>query len=275
MASKAQTADIGDLFPVEEPFDQERGWRYKRVTLADGREVSYMVPLTSEDFLNPQEDDVWPQSPLHARITDDLTFMLRTRYTNTNIVVFHDLIINWGIPGLANPSPDISVIPGLPVYRLQDDISTFYVQQEGTKPVLIIEVVSPWYRQEDLVDKVGIYEQAGVHEYVIFDFFSPHNPERGTTLVYRLIDGRYQQQLPDENGFYDCETVDLRVGLEGGERLVLEDRQTGKRLQTLEEVIAARRKAEARAEAEAARAEAAEARLAEMEAELRRLRGEG
>lgn len=41
--------------------------------------------------------------------------------------------------------------------------------EEDTKPILIVEVVSPDYRKQDLIDKVEIYESAGVQEYVILE----------------------------------------------------------------------------------------------------------
>lgn len=267
MVSKVRTAEIGGIVPPQEAFDQERGWRYKRVALPDGREVSYMVPLTSEDFLNPQEGDVMPQAVRHERITRELTDMLTARYLNSDISVFHDCIMNWGIAGLANPSPDVSIVPNVRDVQAIQGEGVFFVKQEGTKPILVIEVVSPRYRKEDRENKVEIYERAGVLEYVIFDFYTRRGREQGEVLMYRLVDGRYRLQTPDEDGLYYCQTVDLRIGLEEGERLVLEDGETGERLRTSLEEIKAREAAEARAEA-------AEARLAELEAELRRLRGE-
>lgn len=282
---------LTDMIPPPEPFNPEKGWRYRRETLPDGREVSYMVPLTSEDFLNPQEGDVMPQTPLHEWISFLLTYMLRVRYLNTHITIFHDFIINWGIPGLSNPSPDISVVPNVRDVEAVKRQGVFFVKQEGTKPILVIEIVSPHYRKEDRKTKVEIYEQVGVPEYVIFDFYTRRGRDReqGEVIMYRLVGDRYIRQTPDEDGLYYCQTVDLRIGLEDSERLVLEDGETGQRLRTPEENIErlkaaiaqaeaeaqARAEAEAQAEAEAkARAEA-EARIAQLEAELRRLRGEG
>ena len=73
-ASSTQTAP-----PVEEPtFEQvRRGYRWRSVLLPDGREVSVQVPLTPEDFLNPQEGDLVPESTFHATATIDLHSVLR------------------------------------------------------------------------------------------------------------------------------------------------------------------------------------------------------
>jgi Uma2 family endonuclease len=278
--------------PLDDP---ERGWRYVRVKLPDGREVSQTVPLTPADFLNPQEGDVMPQRPFHAQATRDLADMLQTRYAgNPAVTVFNDLIMDWGIPGLPNPSPDVSIVPNVREPERERD-GRFNVQKEGTRPILVIEVVSPQYRKEDREDKVAIYAKAGVHEYVIFD----HRTRRGQgideALGYRLLENAYLPISPDEDGFVYCETVGLRMGLENG-RVALIDGETGERLPTHTEAVAraeaetaraeteaARAETEAaRAETEAARAEAeaaarkeAEARLAALEAELQRLRGSG
>ncbi|MBI3763713.1 MAG: Uma2 family endonuclease [Chloroflexi bacterium] len=254
------------------PGEMERGWRYVRVTLPDGNETFRQVLLTPEDYLNPQEGDVMPQRPFHAQANRDLGSMLTTRYANDPVItVFQDLIMNWGIPGLPNPSPDTAVVPN--VRDPQKDRGEFKVQEEGTRPTLVVEVVSPQYRKEDREDKVSIYERAGIPELVLLD----HREQRGQfvdeALGYRLVNGRYRPIAPDENGFILCETVDLRIGLEHG-RVVLVDVMTGQRLRTHEEEQAARQAAEARAEAEAAARAEAEARLAALEDELRRLRGD-
>jgi Uma2 family endonuclease len=224
-----------------------------------------MVPLTSEDFLNPQEGDVMPQAPFHDMATRDLENMLQAHFRyQPNITIFRDLIMNWGISGLKNPSPDISVVPNVrnPEAILHE--GQFHVLAEETRPVLVIEVVSPHYRAEDREDKVEIYEQAGVLEYVILDRVRRRRQMVNEVLGYRLVRGIYRPITPNEDGLIECQTVGLRFGLEGA-RVVIEEIANGRRLRTHDEEVTAREQAEARAET-------AEARLAELEAELRLLR---
>ncbi|MCI0397659.1 MAG: Uma2 family endonuclease [Chloroflexi bacterium] len=253
--------NIQQTAPTVEPSadilpEPERGWRYVRETLPDGRELSRMVPLTPYDFLNPKEGDVMPQRPFHERATRDLADMLQAYFAdNPNITVFHDLIFNWDISGLANPSPDIAVVPN--VRNPQDIEGEFNVAVEGTRPILIIEVVSPHYRKEDRRDKVEIYAQAGVQEYVILDRWERRGQTVNEVLGYELEEGRYWPIPPDDDGFILCRTVGLRIGLEE-DRAVLLNATTGERLRTY-------------AETKAALSEA-EARLAALEAELRQLR---
>ncbi len=275
MITLPQTAPPRGLPWADTPLDDpERGWRYVRVTLPDGREVSQTVPLTPADFLNPQEGDVMPQRPFHAQATRDLADMLQTRYAgNPAVTVFNDLIMDWDIPGLPNPSPDVSVVPDVREPERERG-GRFNVQLEGTRPVLALEVVSPHYRKEDREDKVAIYAKAGIREYVIFD----HRTRRGQgideVLGYRLLENAYLPMSPDEDGFVYCETVGLRMGLDNG-RVVLIDGETGARLPTHTEAVARADAEAARAETETAARKEAEARLAILEAELERLRGSG
>jgi Uma2 family endonuclease len=259
---------------ADELTEPERGWRYVRETLADGRQISRMIPLTSYDFLNPREGDVMPQQPFHVKATRNLYNMLETHFKKKDptITVFCDLIMKWGIPDLSNPSPDISIVPDV---RDPEAIEgEFYVEEQGTRPILVIEVVSPHYRQEDRRDKVKIYAQAGVQEYVILDRFKRRGEMVNEVLGYELEEGVYWPKAPDNDGFILCETVGLRFGLEEEQVVVIDD-ATGARLLTYDEIAAKAEAAEAKAQAEAEARAAVELRLAELEAELRRLRGIG
>ena len=229
-----------------------------------------------------------PQAPFHAQVIRDLVNMLQTYFRHrSDITIFQDLIMNWGIPGLPNPSPDVSVVPDV---RDPDAVlyaGRFDVLAEGTRPVLVIEVVSPHYRVEDRQDKVEIYEQAGVLEYLIIDRVRRRNQIVNEVLGYRLVRGIYRPILADEDGFIYCQTVGLRFGLEEAQ-VVAEDVATGQRLYTLEDEVFIREAAESRAdeaesraqqlaaqvEAEAQKRLTLEARLAELEAALRRGQGD-
>ncbi|MEW5987500.1 MAG: Uma2 family endonuclease [Chloroflexota bacterium] len=254
---------------IEEPLLY--GYRWRRTVRPDGTEVSTQVALTAKDFLNPQEGDVMPQSTLHETLTANLRDMLRLYFANRpDVTVFHDLIFRWGIPGLSNPAPDIAVVPN--VRQPHKNRRAFRVKEEGTRPILVIEVVSPQYQREDLVDKVAVYERAGVQEYVILE----QRPQGGQTIDlitgYHLVNGRYQPLWLEADGRLLLQTVGLYICLRDG-AVILEDAITGERLLNVEEAAAARLEAEKRAEKEAqARAEL-EAQVAALQAEVARLKG--
>ena len=257
------------ITPEEEIIEQPpfeaiaKGYRWRRITRRDGTVESIQVPLTGEDFLNPQEDDVMPVSTFHVRLVSEIWQMLLDYFDEDGaMTVFSELIFNWGIPGLKNPAPDIAVVPN--VKDKTKDRSTFYVKQENTKPVLVIEVVSPHYRHEDLVDKVDIYEQGGVQEYLILERRKQGDQYAYLMTGYRLVKGHYRPIFLEDDGRMHLKTVGLFIRFENGS-VYLDDVVTGEPLQTLKGMKAKNREVERRAQA-------AEAELAALKAELERLK---
>jgi len=239
----------------------ERGWRTVIVPHPDGTTTFHHVPLTSEEFLHPEEDYHLPNDTFHDAIAGDAKDMLARRYAHDATVgIFRDLLIIWDDPALERHSPDVFVAFGVKdgeTYRRR-----FVVADEGVRPSLIIEVVSPRYRTEDRTTKVEEYERAGVQEYVIVDRRRQRGQMVEEVIGYRLVGGRYRPIAPDEEGRILCRTVGLWLSLQEGQ-LVMEDAETGERLLTSRELEAAREAAEARAREEQAAREAAEARARE------------
>lgn len=206
----------------------ERGWRTEIVTQPDGSIDYVQIPLTSEEFLHPQEGYHLPNSTFHDDAAGDAKDILTRRYANdANTGVFRDLIIEWGIPNLKNHCPDTFVVFG--IQNKEQNRTEFVVSEEGVHPSLIIEVVSPRYRKEDRQTKVKHYAEAGVQEYLIIDRRKQRQQVIEEVLGYRLVDGQYLPLTPDEDGRILFETVGLFIGLENG-RVIMEDAQTGERL---------------------------------------------
>jgi Uma2 family endonuclease len=223
--------------------------------------------LTPEDLLDPELGDEVTQSGPHFNFLLLLANLLRGHFeSRDDVLVAGDMKIFWGMPGLANPSPDIAVIPG--VRRRDDpDRGSFDVLKEGARPSLIIEVVSSLdseVRRNDYEKKVEIYRRAGVPEYLILD--PPTSATKDLLLLtgYRLdSDGRYRRIEPDSEGRFLSETMGLRFGVEeDGKTLAILNDETGKRLSSPDE----------RARNADERARNAEAEVAHLRAELAQLR---
>ncbi|HEY4564789.1 MAG TPA: Uma2 family endonuclease [Thermoanaerobaculia bacterium] len=272
------------------------GSRWISVRLPDGRIVDEQIPLTPDDLLDPQPGDQVTQSDKHFELVGWLFRLLKRHFdSREDIKVTGDLKMIWGIPKLREPSPDVAVIPK--VRDKHKERESFNVQQEGTRPCLIIEVVSSKdaeTRRNDYENKVQIYERAGIPEYLICDPPTRFTRDRLLLTGYRLgRDGKYRRIEPDERGFLHSETTDLLFGIAENRRtLLVIDAMTGERLLADEEATQeakeqARREAGARKAAEErARAAEEQARAAEeqarseieareaMAAELARLRAE-
>ena len=251
--------------PSADPF--RYGWRPKYVHLPSGDVIEEQIPLTPEDLLDPQLGDVVPQSGEHADYLLLGAHLLRDHFKpQPDVYVAVDMKMLWGIPGLKEPSPDIAVIPG---YRPRETPPTsFDVLEEGTRPCLVLEVVSasdPALRRNDHEEKVKIYQRAGIPEYVLLDPPRPATKNRLLLTGHRLgIDGRYRRIEPDVEGFLLSETTQLRFGVDrDGKSLVIVNARTGERLQTSEDLRAA-----LRVEAETRRVAEEQARAAEKRASL-------
>lgn len=275
--------------PVLDVEDLRYGWRWRSVRLPSGREVMRQIPLTPEDHLNPQYGDEVPQNEQHAALCTLVHALLKKRFDDgSGVLVTLDMIIQWGIEGVSNPSPDLTVIPGA---RPNPSRKTFEVREEGFRPCLVIEVVSddkdPKIRSNDYEKKVEIYRLAGVPEYLILE--PPFN-WRNRLLIKGYVlgpDGRYREIEPDSQGRLLSRTTDLLFGVaEDGRTPVVIDARTGTRLLSLKEEEEARKAAEEQArlaeeqtrlaqdqvarEVEARKS--AEAETAKLREELERLR---
>lgn len=231
---------VSSSMPTSTPSDlktelAECGWRIEVVTQPDGT-TAIQVPLTAAEFLHPQEGYRLPNSTFHDNVAGDTKDMLTRRYaSNRDVAVFRDLLIEWDIADLADHCPDTFVAFGL--RNKVQNRTKFIVANEGVRPALIIEVVSPRYRKEDRETKVVQYAKAKVQEYVIIDRRNYQRQVLDEVLGYRLVGGYYQPITSDEEGRILCETVGLWISLQDG-CLRMEDTQTGQRLKTSVELAA-------------------------------------
>jgi Uma2 family endonuclease len=253
--------------PGADPF--RYGWRIRPVRLPSGEVTEQQIPLTPEDLLDPQLGDVVVQSVDHYWEAHDVAGPLRDHFASReDVLVASDVKLLWGIPKLAEPAPDVAVIFGIRDKKAKRD--SFDCVREGTRPSLVIEVVSSRdaeLRRNDYERKPAIYERAGVPEYIILDPPAPFTKNRCLLTGYRFgADKKYQPIQPDARGFLLSETTNLLFGVaEDGQTLQVIDAATGERLLTSLEEKRARRAAEERAKA-------AEAEIASLRAELERFR---
>lgn len=223
-----------------------------------------------------------PERTEHETMSDDLADMLRGHFAaQLDMAVFRDLVFEWDVPAVKSYAPDIAIVPN--VRNRDENRGQFVVAEEGTRPTLIIEIVSRNSREEDRVNKVKNYALVGIQEYVYIDVRLRHGSIVGELAGFRLQDNHYLPLLPDEDDALYLETVNLRIGLDGN-RVWLEDGATGEDLlndlqvrRALRTEQEARQAAEAHAQAEEAARRGAEeahqaalARIAELEAQLQR-----
>ena len=253
--------------------------------VAKNAAVSVEASSRTEVFYPETDGMPLPDGPYQSRHFRDLLAMLELFFMlREDVMVGGDVFIYYveGNPRVT-VAPDCFVVMGVSEESfLRND--TYLLWEVGKAPDFVLEIGSPSTWRNDLGSKRDLYARLGVGEYWMFD---PSGGDhygfalRGETLVdgeYRLLEMREEA---DGGVWGHSPTLNLEFHWEDGS-LRLYDPAAGRWLQTSRELEAARESAESRAvTAEAARelaetrAEAAEARLAEMEAELRRIRGDG
>ncbi|MES1245192.1 MAG: Uma2 family endonuclease [Acidobacteriota bacterium] len=255
--------------PAVEPQTRSRRkgdeWRctlLRYVEQPDGSLELVEIPLTPEEFLDPQIGDTMVQGRHHIVAVHFLYEMLTRWFRNRpDVAVLSDLKHLMG--PRRGPAPDISILMGVP--DLAIDIESYDLRTGAVAPSLIVEVVSPSdsrIRRTDEVTKVELYERLGVREYLLLDLPRRRNRRRLGWQGYRLDrTGRYARIEPDLRGRIPSETTGLLFGADPTESWIeIRDARTSERLLTPVEM-----------EEECRRTEAETARLRE---ELARLRGE-
>jgi len=233
------------------------GWRLVPRPTPDNPYHLEQVPLTLDDVLHPEVGDFIVHSDRHETDRMYLTAVLRARLEpSRRAIVLSDVRIAWDIPDLRAHGPDVMVIPGV---RKRRNWSTFEVAVERARPALIIEIVSPDARENDVVIKVEHYARAGVAQYVIVDDTGRGGTRRLRLLDYRLEGTAYRLQEPDADGRVYLAIADIWLGLQRDHAVCYD--AAGREIGDYVTVVRQAAKAEARAKQAAARAKEAAARV--------------
>jgi Uma2 family endonuclease len=235
----------------------------------DGRFELLVRSATREDLLYPQLEDKILQGEPHAKFRMQLADLLARRFEPDSLVLEDVCIRDLG-PGLPEPSPDVTVV----LKARPGERSSFSIAEEGVRPDLILEIVSPStakIRKVDEEDKVWAYSEAGIPEYILLYLPRPRKGGWIRPVGYRLITrGQYRPIEPDEQGRIFSETTGLWFA--PGKRIQVIDGKTGERLLYSDEEEAGRKAAEEKAAREAEGRQTAEAEVARLREELERLK---
>ena len=148
--------------------DWSLGWRYEISNTTNVEQTAVRIPLTPEEARHPKEGYVMPERTEHDIASDDLSDMLRVHFeSRPDVAVFRNLVFEWDQLEMKSYAPDIAVVPN--VRARAANRGQFVVAEEGTRPSLVIEIVSRNSRYDDRVQKVQDYERLGIQEYVYID----------------------------------------------------------------------------------------------------------
>jgi Uma2 family endonuclease len=187
-------AKQGGLLPMQDfPYGTRRVVIYGKTAQPRYEDV----PLTLEDFLNPQPDDDFNQGDAHwEQVRWCRGLFRRLHRFNPNLNVLSYVQMRWRDEALARPIADIAIVPHLEEPGRPRMV--FDEAAEGTSPTFILEVTSPLFARLDLEDKVEVYRRAGVREYFVLDMGAGESPAR--LVGYERQDDAYAPLAPDEHG---------------------------------------------------------------------------
>jgi colicin import membrane protein len=256
------------------------GWRAVQLTMPDGSITFEQLPLTLEDVLHPEFGDHQALSYAHDLDVDYLRGVLSDRLAaDPTTVVLSKVLVYWEKPEWQQHCPDIAAIRGV---SNRINWLFFQVADGGTRPSLIIEVVSPNTRVNDVEAKVDEYARVGVPHYVIADACESGGHRCLSLIDYRLrSDGRYDRRaldarrrvwLEEAGGLWLGTFADRELGCD---RLALFDPATGARIRDYAEISSERATRWETRAAVPVEVLTAHAELREEVCELRRLLSEG
>ena len=258
---------------TETPPDIYRyGWRDISTKMPDGTVRTRRMALTLKDCLYPEEGDHMSNNFEHHTISHYLAGAIGQALVGVaGVLVSVDLKFFWGRTDMGNHSPDIAVTFGVRDAAKKRRPS-FNVVEEGVRPTVIFEIVSPNLRENDVATKLDEYYRLGIPYYVIVDQEDEDSPR--TLSGYRWTPTGYSPLPADVRGWIWIDP--LKLWLEAEEFDVVCYDMTGKRIMGEMELkqLAERERDRAdaeriKAEQEKARADALDARIRELEAKLR------
>jgi colicin import membrane protein len=267
MSTVIETARKVTPPPANDPWYY--GYRDVTRTMPDGTTKHERIPLTLEDTLHPQEGDCIMESDVHDLMLTYLATVFRWRTADDpSVLILSDTGIYWDDPRLSytHHSPDISAIFGIKNRKAY--YPSFSVGEEGVRPRLIIELVSPNNRKNDVETKVQQYHECEVSMYVIADRKGYDDP--WTLIGYRWEPDEYMPIRTRADGRIWLDAVGLWLGVDGL-RVVCYDRD-GKEIGDYTSIAKQLDSTQLAVETEKQAREAAEAKTRELEAELARLR---
>ncbi len=243
-----------DLPPADDPFYY--GWRIVRGTRPDGSEYKEQVPLTRWDTLHPEEGDYIIESDLNGWIRVYLASVFRMRLENVpGALVLSDVGVYWDHPDLEHHSPDVCAIFG--VREKRDIWPSFNVAEQGTRPKVIVEIVSPNVRKNDVKDKFAEYHLAEVPCYIIID--RERLAGSWTLKGYTHSASGYLPMTADARGRLWLSDLKLWLGVDGM-RVICYDGATDAEIGDYTAITRHLENEKARADAEKVRADAEKVR---------------
>nr|MBX2864691.1 Uma2 family endonuclease [Leptolyngbyaceae cyanobacterium MAG.088] len=141
------------------------------------------VGLTPEDLQSGSAEKTWSHHQIRQQLTLDL-FRLAKKVGGRSLG--RDFVMRLGDNGV---TPDLLFFKG-------QGLNHLYEAYLSGPAELVVEVIMPGHGHSDRTLKYSGYQTTGVPEYWLIV------PETQQVEFYRLIEGQYCRQYPDDDGYY-------------------------------------------------------------------------
>ncbi|MEA5510038.1 Uma2 family endonuclease [Crocosphaera sp. UHCC 0190] len=185
-------------------------------------QINPLPPITWEKL---PDDFQLPDEPVESNLQPLLASALRESLELAGLIVESMLIAsNFGLCATVGDktivkAPDWVYVPSVQSLPVGEIRRSYTPHLEGDIPAIVIEFVSETEGGEYSINphypygKWYFYEKIlQVPVYVIF------HPKTAELDVYRLVSGKYEQQLADENNRYWIEEINLFLGIWPGKK---------------------------------------------------------
>lgn len=203
-------------------------------------EIDELLVQEDEDAYKPRyfydiEENYWQlrkergdmPSPIHNRLVEYLKAVLIWYYRAKKY--FIDRELNFYDTDNFKETP---LIPDIFVIKSRQQLlkNSYRVGVDGPPPEVVIEVVSDNHPLNDLKKKPQYYEEWKIEEYFVYDPRTLKRKTKKSRLTgWRLVDGKYQKLMPDEQGRIWSEQLDSWL-VPDGELMHLYDKEGNLRL---------------------------------------------
>lgn len=216
-------------------------------------------------FAYQTEEELMPAGGLHGHFLSYILELLRHVLEAKGQMLLMDVFL------LYRDSKGIKrrIAPDLILTSYHFPPSSAWNLDGSPPPALMIEVTSPKSHLADKEGKVKLYQRLGIKSYLVIDAITPGSKMRRQIGLHywRMADSLLAPVTPDEDDGFNLDAINMHI-MADGQELRFTDLASGVRLLDsgqLSKDLVKERQLRKNAEAE----------LARLQAELKKLRGEG
>jgi hypothetical protein len=171
------------------------------------------------------DDFILPDEPVESNLQPLLAAALRESLELAGLILESMLIAsNFGLCATVGDktvvkAPDWVYVPLVEAMATTEIRRSYTPHAEGSIPSIVLEFISETEGGEYSINHHYPYGKWYFYEQILqIPVYGIFQPKTGELDVYRLVVGKYEQQLPDENNHYWLEEIQLFLGVWQGSK---------------------------------------------------------